>query len=108
MKIDRRMSFRLLGGALLLVPSVANSLISANTFSSISNLDDFYSSWFQNMNTLPVTFLNDLGLTTDLSGLKSQIKADFLNDNLFIYQGLHLSQTEAALMAHVAYLKINA
>lgn len=108
MKIDRRTSLKLLGGALLSAPSAASSLISENTLVPEGCLDDLYCAWIQKETILPVTFLTQLGLTTDLSGLKSQIKADFSNDNLFIYKGLYLSKTEAALVAHVAYLRINA
>jgi hypothetical protein len=108
MKIDRRTSLKLLGGALLSAPSAASSLISESTFASEGCLDDLYCAWIKQESILPVTFLTQLGLTEDLSGLKSQIKADFSNDNLFIYKGLYLSKTEVALVAHVAYLRINA
>ena len=106
MKIDRRASLKLLGGALLLPPSAASSLISQSALAHYGCLDDIYCTWIQKESTLPLTFLTQLGLTTDLSGLKSQIKADFINNNLFIYKGLYLSKTEVALVAHVAYLRI--
>lgn len=108
MKINRRTSLKLLGGALLSAPSAASSLISESSFIPEGCFDDLYSTWMNKESILPVTYLARLGLTSDLSGLKPQIKADFSNDNLFIYKGLYLSKTEVALAAHVAYLRIHA
>jgi len=108
MNIDRRTSLKLLGGALLSAPCAASSLISENSFIPEGSLDDLYSTWMRKETILPITYLTRLGLNSDLSGLKTLIKADFSNDNLFIYKGMYLSKTEVALVAHVAYLRINA
>lgn len=108
MKINRRTSLKLLGGVLLSAPCAASSLISESSFIPEGGLNDLYATWMQKESILPITYLTQLGLNSDLSGLKSQIKADFSIDNLFIYNGLYLSKTEVALVAHVAYLRIHA
>jgi hypothetical protein len=105
MDIDRRTTLKVISGLLLTAPAAKSINKDTADLLSSGNLDDFYSTWIGENKTLPIEFLSNLGLTADLSDIRKVVKNDFLNSRLFIYRGLYLSQTEAALVAHAAYLQ---
>lgn len=73
------------------------SLESLSTSDDLDMLTSLYVSWTNHFKQTPESFIASLGNgVNDPSFYKSKIKNDFLTDDIFEFEGVVMSKTEAA------------